>query len=277
MTMEKHPTTEQLVGLLDGTAEAGERAALEAHLQGCTSCRGQLDRLRRTVDLVKESEGRRAGGTWYGAAREAHAREVAAVPLGIRLARHWPAWAGFAAAAVVLVVLTYPAYLGVIRLPIAERQATGLLAEKGQDAAQIRELRSSLDGVSDRLRRATEWGGAVELHILPSALRGGRPATLEVNAGQPFVLLGVTPQLPGLTASTRRFVFAIAGPAAQPLWSCEMSASEITARVNETNVVTLAVPGSLLPPGRFELRVAPVDAGGGEPLLRIPFEIVRRK
>jgi hypothetical protein len=42
-----------LSAYIDGELDAGERARLERHLAGCTACRGELEELRRTVQLLR--------------------------------------------------------------------------------------------------------------------------------------------------------------------------------------------------------------------------------
>src|SRR5205809_5149458 len=50
--------TERLSEYIDGTLPDAERAALEAHLAGCTACRTTLDELRRVVARARALDDR---------------------------------------------------------------------------------------------------------------------------------------------------------------------------------------------------------------------------
>jgi anti-sigma factor RsiW len=58
--MNCHETRERLSDLLDDTLAAPERAEVGAHLDGCSDCRRELDRLRATVRILSRVEHPRA-------------------------------------------------------------------------------------------------------------------------------------------------------------------------------------------------------------------------
>ena len=72
--------TERLSEYLDGDLAAGERAALEAHLDGCAGCRETLADLRRVVARARALEDREpAADLWPGIAGRIGARTVHAL------------------------------------------------------------------------------------------------------------------------------------------------------------------------------------------------------
>src|SRR5437660_1313451 len=68
--------TERLSEYIDGTLPDAERAALEAHLAGCTACRTTLDELRRVVARARALDDRPpAADLWPAVAEQQSALE----------------------------------------------------------------------------------------------------------------------------------------------------------------------------------------------------------
>ena len=58
--MSCHDARERLSELIDDALDPGTRAAVDAHVSGCPECRRELDRLERTVVLLRAVEPVRA-------------------------------------------------------------------------------------------------------------------------------------------------------------------------------------------------------------------------
>ena len=103
--MSCHDALEQFSVLIDGALDAGERAALDAHLATCADCRRELQRFRDTVALVRAAAPVRAPAGFVDRVLEA-ARPV---PWPQRLLRGlflpWPVKLPMEAAAIVLVAV----------------------------------------------------------------------------------------------------------------------------------------------------------------------------
>jgi putative zinc finger protein len=103
--MSCHDAREQFSALLDNALDAGERAALDAHLATCADCRRELQRFRDTVALVRAAAPVRAPAGFIDRVLEA-ARPV---PWPRRLVRDlflpWPVKLPLEAAAIVLVAV----------------------------------------------------------------------------------------------------------------------------------------------------------------------------
>lgn len=96
--------TNQLSAYLDDELPAAERAALEAHLASCVSCRGVLDELRAVVTWAPTYAGQQPeGDLWPGISAEIKRKRVVAFPA--RLAQRF-SLAQLAAAAAVVAVLS---------------------------------------------------------------------------------------------------------------------------------------------------------------------------
>jgi hypothetical protein len=103
--MSCHDAREQFSALIDDALDAGERAALDAHLATCADCRRELQRFRDTVGLVRAAAPVRAPAGFVDRVLEA-ARPV---PWPQRLVRDlflpWPVKLPMEAAAIVLVAV----------------------------------------------------------------------------------------------------------------------------------------------------------------------------
>jgi hypothetical protein len=94
--------------------------------------------------------------------------------------------------------------------------------------------------------------------ILPRILRGETPVISYAPApNQTFVVIAclatIAPEAPPESA----FRYEIRRSTGGSVWSRELTAAEIRRHLESTEVVTLLVPGTTLPPGRYEFRLAP--------------------
>jgi len=100
-----HDAREQFSALIDDALDAGERAALDAHLATCADCRPELQRFRDTVALVRASGPVRAPAGFVDRVLEAARPAPWPRPLLRSLFLPWPVKLPIEAAAIVLVAV----------------------------------------------------------------------------------------------------------------------------------------------------------------------------
>jgi anti-sigma factor RsiW len=98
-------TSRQAVRYLDGELAVGERAALEAHLEGCPACRAELEALRTTVQAVASLPERRAPEGFAGRVVE-QLRPAGAAPSARIVAVLWTRLLPVAAMLALVLALT---------------------------------------------------------------------------------------------------------------------------------------------------------------------------
>lgn len=253
-----HPHAREIVAyaLEREALPAAEIERIAAHLSSCRSCVRDVEMTRGAHD-----ETRRGSILPFAPARLAALR----VPV-VR--------AAMAAAAAVLVLLGYPAWLGLARLPRAARDASDLRAANEAVGREAAELRSSLDRTTANLRAVTSWSGPVALNVLESPARGaGESKVLTVRPGQPFLLVAVQPAIPAAAGPQDTFRFAIGREREEPLWSDDLTVARLRDSVRLSGVVTFAVPADRVPPGSYRLTATPLGVRPGPPVLDIPFEV----
>ena len=161
--------TERLSEYIDGTLPDAERAALEAHLAGCTACRTTLDELRRVVARARALDDRPpAADLWPAIAEQIGVSSGAhhVVSLAERRTRRVtftvPQLA--AAAAVLLLLGSGGAYLALRRPPV---EGGGAIAQRGPAAdlttspvGWVQKTSSRYDAAVAELQSALEQGRA---------------------------------------------------------------------------------------------------------------------
>lgn len=101
--MSCHDARERFSELIDGTLDPGTREAVDAHVSGCPECRRELDRLERTVALLRTVEPVRAPVGFVDRVLDAAKPVPWYRRVGERLARVRPLGVPIEAAAIVLV------------------------------------------------------------------------------------------------------------------------------------------------------------------------------
>src|SRR5437773_6546276 len=161
--------TERLSEYIDGTLPDAERAALEAHLAGCTACRTTLDELRRVVARARALDDRPpAADLWpaiappIGVSSGAHHVVSLAERRTRRVTFTVPQLA--AAAAVLLLLGSGGAYLALRRPPV---EGGGAIAQRGPAAdlttspvGWVQKTSSRYDAAVAELQSALEQGRA---------------------------------------------------------------------------------------------------------------------
>lgn len=123
-----HDVQLRLSDLIDGTLDAAERSALNAHLDGCASCRGvfqDLQRLRRAAATLGPIDP--PGHVWMQVAGQSRIDRGGAQFAAPRQARRaaFVQWAGLAAA---LVAITLGAHFFLISVPAPDDAGGGTTA-----------------------------------------------------------------------------------------------------------------------------------------------------
>jgi hypothetical protein len=243
---------------LDRLTEA-ERNEFEDHLVGCAAC---TDTVGALGDRLLALEGK--VGT-------EEAEQPAWVP---RL--HWsPALA----AGIVLLVLAYPAYLGLVRLPGAREEVRQLGELSQSNESEIAALQAARDKAETKiaeLEQSPAMEGALEVTYLSQPVRGAASVpSVPIEPGAPSVMLALELN-PGSIPQENtacRFEVECNG---KVVWSATRTGEAIRRQLSSRlATLVVAVPAKALPAARCELRVSSGEEGSGRVLFRGPFAPVR--
>lgn len=151
MTCEQ--VRERLFEHLDGVGEAGERAAIGAHLEGCPDCAAELRVIEGTEQRMRhELAGERAPADLWDRVMATIAADDAVKPRGRRFG--WPAMAAAAASLAVLLI----AVVGLVSLPGQRTvQSTALVVEPVNDFITYRLSGRPLDVESADPTELAQW------------------------------------------------------------------------------------------------------------------------
>lgn len=255
-----HPASALIVAYAVDPAglDPGESSVIATHLAACSRCSEEVETTRQAHQATRPTVVPFPGNL-LGAATGVGRPDLRAA----------------IAVAAVLVVLAYPAYLGLGRLPRLREEAGELRAAQGAAEREIEELKSSLDDARERLRRESAWTGPVELHVLEGPARGaGGLSPLRVAKDQPFLLLSVLPPVPAGVPDRAPLRFAIFASDDRVVWSADLAISETRRRLKSSGVLTFMIPAATLPPGRYTMRIFRPGEPQGRTIFQAPFEVV---
>lgn len=259
-----HPPVEVLVDFALMTAErpGARRADLAAHLEACATC-------AREVETVRSGQGEAEGGRRFPSVP--HGR-----PAGAALRVPVPS---LLAAAAVLLVMAYPAFLGLRELPRIRGELKSLVADREARESRVADLERSLERNEEERRRLANWTGAIAVPLLAAPLRAGteEETTITVAEGQPFIILAVDPDPTGREAAGERYVAEVLRPDRTAAWSLELDPGEVRRQMARTGSLAFLLPSKMLPPGSYLLRMARRRPGGERPILEVPFSIAREE
>lgn len=236
----EHPSSELIVGYALGEEALDEevRDRIATHVLACELCAGEIELTSEAeAELTRDSRPSRERPTET-------------------LDRRWfiaPA----IAAAVVLAVLAYPAYLGLFEVPRINDRLAVLEAER-------------------TYRAAPAWSGAVEMAVLQSPVRGAgdQVQSIELAATQPYVPLAVVPGTLDEYAGTETVYFDIRDSDGRLTWSWKLGENELRHRVQRGGAVALLVPSEQLPTGQWTLAVSR-GPNRAEHVFEAPFGVTR--
>jgi hypothetical protein len=217
---------------------------IRQHLDGCDVCRDAHRILERSV----------SGRSAIDGARERPAGESASIwSLLTRTVFHPVA----AAAYLLILAVVVPVYRGVVHLPDVERR---------------------VGAVERELEQAKRWGGAVDLPVLSSALRGENDvATLVSEEGQPVLPIGAEFELPGDLDRSKPLRFTVRSDTVEIVWSREIPVPQVLRNLDDAGIVTLLLPAAAVSPGRYRLTVDRIDRPASRPILDASFRIERHR
>jgi len=249
-----HPSSGRIVAYVlgDESMTAGERTQTGAHLRDCRTCSLEVEATRQAT------------------APPARAHHGSLIPFGSREpVRAAVGWGALAAGIVLL--LSYPAYLGLVRLPRAAREAAELKVAQQEGERRIATLEATLEE-----QRA--WsGGAVGTLYLQVDRGGGATGpllTVRATKGQPLIAILIEPVLPAGAADQDPFRFEIRDRSGAIVWSSDLTAGRIRDYLRDSShTVTLLVPSNTLAPGDFTLALIDLRAPAPRTLLQVSFEV----
>lgn len=230
-----HPSSAEIVAFATSSEQLdeNERSILEDHLGGCDLCRAEVSTIRQ----VEASLSRQAGGG--GASPAVRRGRGRARPGRLLLI-----------AAVLVLALAYPAYLGMFRLPAVVRQ----IGELRQENAGLEQAVSDLEVRIGRADDAARWRGSTPLQILLGAQRDQASAPA-IRQTLPITLLGIdTGPLVGVEEGDKLLVEISATEAGQVI-KLALAGADAKRQLAAAGVITLIVPAEDLPPGQYRLRV----------------------
>jgi hypothetical protein len=240
-----------LDGYVAGTLSEAEESTFEGHYFSCPGCLQELQ-FRQALRPALEAFG------------------TASAPWRVPLLRAMRA----AAAAAVVLLAGYAAYVSFYRVPIERTRAGDLAREKDRLEGLVSDLSSSLDRARQDLKRAAGWSGPVRVHSLAPPIRSGTPEqTVTIGKDQPYVLFAVEVSPPRPGASGGRCRLEVVGGDEQPRWSAELTARDLSERLRESPELTFVVPASALQPGRHALRVVHLAGDQQRAQAHIPFNV----
>jgi hypothetical protein len=237
----EHPPSELIVAYALGEEVLEERVRdrIATHVLACELCAGE-------IEVTSQAEAELTGDSRPSRERPQET-----------LDRRWLI-APAIAAAVVLTVLAYPAYLGLFEVPRINNRLAVLEAERTH-------------------RAAPAWsGGAVEMAVLQSPVRGAGDEiqSIELAANQPYVPLAVVPGTLDEYTGTETVYFDIRDSDGGLTWSWKLGESELRQRVQRRGVVALFVPSEQLPSGQWTLSVSR-GSNRAELVFEAPFSVTR--
>ncbi|HEU5179501.1 MAG TPA: hypothetical protein VFW45_01815 [Candidatus Polarisedimenticolia bacterium] len=262
--LEGHPPSDQIVAL----ALAPEAGMLEVdpgaaeHVAACAICAAEVKEVRR----AEEVRSRLRAPAPLGLGRVlGNLANLPSGPVMRRLA--WVAGLG-------ILVLAYPAYLGLRRVPQLRGEVEQLDTRTRQLEAEVRDLSSSLARAIQAADLLTHWSGPVPLIALSSPVRGqATRQTLKLDPTAPYILVSVRPILSDPSDERDIYRVLILRGDGQAVWNSQITAGEMRRTMRSSGALIFPVPSTLLAPGGHELRVLP-EKRPQEPILQIPFEIV---
>lgn len=251
----RHPTVDDLVdfALADPASLASKRSELALHLQVCASCAGEVQAVR---DSRVQVEGLSPRGILA---------RVLASPNAAPLA-----------AGLILALLGYPAYLGLVRLPRVQQDLEALRANLVQFESTVTSLHASLEQMQGQLRRMSSWTGGIVVPLLTAPVRAAAAprTTIPLQKGQPFICLAVDPGLPAEGEGVKGYLAEILTAEGSRVWSFEMEPEELKRQMTLAGSVAFLIPAADLLPGDYRFRMTERRGRGDVQLLDVPITIV---
>jgi anti-sigma factor RsiW len=252
--LDGHPSADELADFAlqpDGAAPP----RLAAHVRACPTCAHEFT----VTERARATAGLRSAPAWW-------ARRLAASAQGV-----WPALGP--AFGVLALLLAYPAYQGLVRLPPVRASLESAAAQLETLRSGEAEARRSLAVAEGRERSLALWSGGVQVLYFSAARRGDEEVPLlAMRPDQPFqpILVGEDLGNRAKWPADRRVLVTLRREAdGSETWRHEAPVSELWDASNE--LIGLLVPASALQPGEHLLLLrAPPDV---EPFYSARFRV----
>ena len=122
---------------------------------------------------------------------------------------------------------------------------------------------------------AVAWSGPVQLVVLQGRMRGEHaPQRIRLQAGRPFVILGLRPTLPDAAADDLIYRVVIRAADRRDLWETSVTAAAIRMALADTDILPVAVPADALLHGIHDVIIEPPPGPEAGPILSLPIEVV---
>ena len=254
-----HPGAEEVAvyAAEPGELETRDLARIGAHLVECSSCAEEVALTRRADAAIRPRRPSAIEGFWKNLwSLERHG--------AIALA------AGF-----VILILAYPAWLGLFRLPDVTEEVDALQLQSGGLRREAAAAADEADRLRGDLSRAASWGGVVPLAVLREPSRGAKASRniVRIAPGQPVVPLILTPELDGDLPDDIALWIEIEDAAGRLRWSVETKVGDVRAEIRASKVFAILAPSPAFLSGAGRVRLRPA-AAGSSPTLDLPVEVV---
>ena len=230
----EHPSSTELVdhAFDPGRFSGGAGAGILRHLRQCASCTGEWRAVK-------------------GAVRHSARKDLIRMIFTLREPLWTPMRTALATAVVVIVLLGYPSFLGLVRLP--------QLVDDARRSART---------------DSQQWEGPAEWLLVEGTTRETHgPLSVELNRSQPYVLLALQPDLPQDARASASYRVEIRDASGRSVWSTDLRASEIDDSLRRFDVVVLPVPVANLSAGLHELTMRSLTEPDVPPLLETSIRI----
>lgn len=252
---EDCPTAETLWKVAHGEVILHERQAVIDHVAECPLC-AEAWRLAVSMDDLGRAESKPA-------------------PTKVRFLH--PGLAAACAAGISLLVLGYPAYLGLRALPSAERMVAELREENAATRRwtedKIQHVLAEFDAKVATLKIGSPVG--VLAPNFPRAVRGTEaPCRIHVGS-EPTVLLALGTDVFDSQPESVQFLFEVR-EGSRTVWSTEVSGRDVRKSLEDRlGALLLSVPAEVLPAGRLDIQVSTSDGPLRVKVWEAPLEVIR--
>ena len=257
-TADPHVASAELVSFVLGPddLDAADRLRVVSHLEVCSGCRADAQAVRRTeASLRSEAQPEEAG--WFAR-------------LGAYFQTAWqPA---LAAAAIVVALAVYTAWIGLVRAPALRRDLDRALTQERALSDRVASLGAELGRLQSRPSELPE--GLYAPTTLRAGLRGaGETPTVEPAEGDQLAELAVELAPEGLVATRGRHRIEVVRGDGTVVWSDVVEVARLRNLVRAADgVLHLRIAAEKLPPGRYEFRHS---LSSGEVTESLSFEVVK--
>jgi hypothetical protein len=275
-----HPPSAGIVGFALGVdPPAGDATArVEDHLRRCERCTEEVRLIRAAEEAaVEEAAAADADAAADAAARIATGADDRPAVRGgdaTAMMSNVRRWRFVAVAAVTMcAVLSYPAYIGLSRIPRLDAEVGRLESRLAAMTENLEDTRRAAEAALQAAERARAgWPGIVPVQTLLASTRGtGAPQRLIAIPGQSHLLVAIEAPLPP-RGGEGAYVFEVLGGGGSIVWATQVGADDLRRRLAGSPEGVLAIPVDRIPEGICRMRLRRVGTSP-ETVFEIAFEV----